>query len=125
MRKFVAIVAAVLATPVVLLGGMASASAADDLQPPPRGCSPAYHEVLDGEVVAVFCDFGPADSFRVVAQCESEFDRWTVHGSVAETGGEMSLAECRGGFSGTAHVYHYYVNWMQQFPPELAGPAAG
>jgi hypothetical protein len=112
MRKFVAIVAAVLATPIVLAGGAAPASAATDFTPPPRECSPSYHGVLAGEAVAVFCDFGPTQFFRVLAECESGFDRWREFGKIAATGYETSVAECRGGLLSTARVGGYRVDWV-------------
>jgi hypothetical protein len=109
MRKFVAILAAVLVTPVILVGGATAASA----QPqPPRECSASYHGVLGGEAVTVFCDFGPTPYFRVVAYCESGFDQWRALGRVAGTGYETSGAECRGGLLTTARVGGYHVEWV-------------
>jgi hypothetical protein len=112
MRKFVAIVAAVLITPAVLAGGTASASTAVDFRPPPRDCSPSFHGVPAGEAVAVFCDFGPTTFFRVVAECESGFRRWREFGEIAATGYETSVAECRGGLLSSARVGGYRVDWV-------------
>ncbi|MEO6081655.1 MAG: hypothetical protein ABIQ18_00920 [Umezawaea sp.] len=112
MRKFVAIVAAVLVAPAVLVGGTATASAAADFPPSPRECSPSYQGLLAGEAVAVFCDFGPTQFFRVFAECESGFNRWREFGTIAATGYETSVAECRGGLLSTAHVVGYRVDWV-------------
>lgn len=112
MRKFVAIVAAVLVTPIVLVGGAAPASAAADFRPPPRECSASYHGVFAGEAVAVFCNYGPTHFFRVIAECESEFNHWRTFGRISATGYETSVAECRGGLLNTARVAGYHVDWV-------------
>jgi hypothetical protein len=112
MRKLVAVVAAVLVTPTVLVGGTAPASAAVGFRPPPYECSQSYQGVLAGEAVAVFCDFGPKRYFRVVAECESGSSRWSESGNVAATGQDTSVAECRGGSPDSARVGGYHVDWV-------------
>lgn len=113
MRKFVAIVAALVVTPLILVGGTSTASAAADYPfRPPRQCSPDYHGVLSGEGVNVFCNYGPSDYFRVIAHCETPLAKWWETGRVAYTGEERSLAECRGGLLSTAHVTGYHIDWV-------------
>jgi len=112
MRKFVAIVAAVLVTPIVLVGGTAPASATADFPPPHRECSSSHHGVFAGEAVEVFCDYGPTRFFRVHPECESGFYRWRVFGKIAATGHEVSVAECRGGWLNPARVIGHHVDWI-------------
>jgi hypothetical protein len=103
--RFIASGVAVLFS-VVAFAGSATASSAR----PPR-CDQHYFGLGNGEGVSVFCEFGPADRFQVIAHCEAGLSSWNDYGSIAYTGSESSEAQCRG-LIGTPHVAGYRVDWL-------------
>lgn len=105
MRRFIALAAALVFS-VLAFAGSAVASPVK----PPR-CDTHYFGLGNGEGVAVFCEFGPSDRFRVIAHCEAGISSWSDYGTIAYAGFESSEAQCRG-LIGMPHVAGYRIDWL-------------
>lgn len=103
VRKFVGLFAAVLFSALAFAGTAMA-------EKPPR-CDAHYFGLGNGEGVAVFCDDGPSDRFRVIAYCEAGISSWNDYGTIAYTGFESSEAQCRG-LVGTPHVAGHRIDWL-------------
>ncbi|MCE7008881.1 hypothetical protein LWC34_39635 [Kibdelosporangium philippinense] len=91
---------------VVAFAGTAVASPVK----PPR-CDHHFYGLGNGEGIAVLCDYGPSDRFRVIAYCEAGLSSWNEYGTIAYTGFESSDAQCRG-LLATPHVAGFRIDWL-------------